>query len=157
MTDTDILELFDARIKRNPTAVTLMGKVKSVDEAAYTCVVDDDGVDVPEVRLRPVLDDKESLTIFPKPGTWALAVRLEDTEEWMLIAAGEALKYRIKQNDLVFEMDGNQILIEKTGANLMEIIKSICEACLQIVVIQGNNPDYTKLTDALTKVQLLLK
>jgi hypothetical protein len=157
MTDTDLLELFDARVKRNPAAVTLMGKVKSVDENEMTCVIDDDGFEIPEVRLRPVLDGNESLTIYPKAGSWCLAVRLEDTEEWMLIAAGEIDKYRIKQNDLVFEMDGQKFLIEKQGANLMEIIKGICEACMQIVVIQGNNPDYEKLTDALTKIQLLFK
>lgn len=157
MTDKDILDLFDQRVKRNPALVTLMGKVKSVDTSEMTCVIDDDGFEIPEVRLRPVLDNKESITIYPKVGAWALAVRLEDTEEWMLISAGEVAKYQIKQNDLVFEMDGEKFLLEKQGANLMEIIKSICEACLQIVVIQGNNPDYQKLTDALTKIQLLFK
>ncbi|MFT3750970.1 MAG: hypothetical protein QM768_21835 [Agriterribacter sp.] len=157
MTDTELLELFDARVKRNPALITLMGKVKSVDENEMTCVIDDDGFEIPEVRLRPALDGKESFTIFPKPGSWCLAVRLEDSEEWMLIYAGEIDKYQIKQNDLVFEMDGQKFLIEKQGANLMEIIKNICEACLQIVVIQGNGQDLQKLTDALTKIQLLFK
>lgn len=157
MTNTDVLALLDARIRRTPAAVTLMGKVKSVDENEMTCVIDDDGFEIPEVRLRPALDGKESLTIFPKPGSWSLAVRLEDTDEWMLIAAGEVDKYRIKQNDLVFEMDGEKFLIEKQDANLKDIIQSICEACLQIVVIQGNNPDYEKLVDALSKIQLLFK
>lgn len=157
MTDEEILALFDLRVKRNPAMVTMMGKVKSVDANEKTCVIDDDGFEIPEVRLRPVLDNKESVTIYPKVGAWALAVRLEDTDEWMLISAGEVDKYQIKLNDLVFEMDGEKFLIEKQGANLMEIIKSICEACLKIVVIQGNNPDYTKLTDALTKIQLLFK
>lgn len=157
MTDAEILAKLDERAKRNPALVTIIGTVKSVDANEMTCVLADDDFDIPEVRLRPVLDNKKSITIFPKVGAYAIAVRLEDTEEWMLIQAGEVDKYRIEQNDLVFEMDGQKFLIEKQGANLMQIIKSICEACLQIVVIQGNNPDYQKLKDALTKIQLLFK
>ncbi len=149
--------MWDARIRRIPSYVTIMGMVKSVDANEMTCVITDDDFDIPEVRLRPVLDGKKSITIFPKVGAWAIAVRIEDGEEWMLVQAGEVEKYRIEQNDLVFEMDGQKFLIEKTGANLLDILKNIIEACSQIVVIQGNNPNYQKLTDALTKAQLLFK
>lgn len=157
MTDQEIIELLIDRLKQNPPEITLLAKVKSVDEEEMTCVLVDGDVEIPEVRLRPVLDGKQSLTIFPKPGTWCLAVRLEDGDEWMLMAVGEVEKYRINQGNLVFEIEDGKLSVKNDTTDLLTVIKDICEACLQIVVIQGNNPDYVKLNNALTNVQTLLK
>jgi hypothetical protein len=70
---------------------TLLATVKSVDEAEQTCVLFDDDLEIDfyDVRLRPVLDGNTGLTLVPKVGAWALAIRVEDGDDWMLITASE--------------------------------------------------------------------
>lgn len=68
---------------------TMLATVLSVSEDDFTCVLQDDDngeLKYEDVRLRPVLDGNESVTIFPKAGTWALATRVEEDEDWMVIA-----------------------------------------------------------------------
>lgn len=90
-------------------APTMLAKVTSVDEAEKTCVLTDDQTNLPyeDVRLRPVLDATKSITLIPKVGTWALAVRIEDEDEWMVIAVGEADKILINSPEVIFN-DGNK-------------------------------------------------
>jgi hypothetical protein len=90
-------------------APTMLAKVTSVDEAENTCVLTDDQTNLPyeDVRLRPVLDATKSITLIPKVGTWALAVRIEDEDEWMVIAVGEADKILINSPEVIFN-DGTK-------------------------------------------------
>jgi hypothetical protein len=75
-------------------AQTILAVVKSVDEGAFTCDLIDDETELEffDVRLRPVLDGNSGITLIPKVNAWALAVRIEDGDDWMLIAAGEYSK-----------------------------------------------------------------
>jgi len=78
--------------------VTLLAQVKSVDEASLTCDLydDDSGLDFTDVRLQPVIDGNKSVVLIPKANTWALAVRVEDSDDWMVIACGEVDKWLLK-------------------------------------------------------------
>lgn len=95
--------LFDMSKGVGP-APTMLARVTSVSEAEKTCVLTDDQTDLPyeDVRLRPVLDATKSITLIPKVGTWALAVRIEDEDEWMVIAVGEADKILINSPEVIF-------------------------------------------------------
>ena len=108
------------------------------------------------MRLGPVLNEKESLTLFPKIGSYVLAVKIENDEDWMVVACDEVDKVRVIAGEMIFEMkDG--YLIKKGNDTLKEVIQLIIEAVQKIVVLQGTNPDYMKLTQALTKAQNILK
>jgi hypothetical protein len=132
-------------------APTILATVRSVDESSFTCVlVDDDGNVIPDVRLRPVLDGSESVTLVPAVDAWALAVRIENDEEWMLIAAGVITKTIVKIGTTTLQQTANGFEIKKGTASLKNILTNIIQATQQILVIYGNNPDYTKLTNALT-------
>lgn len=138
---------------------TLLGKVKSVNESEKTCVLHDDDtkLDYNDVRLRPVLDGKESITIFPKTGTWALAVRIESEDDWMIVAVGEASKWSLSVGTARIEQDSSGLLIRKGNDTLKDILQMIIESVQQIVVAQGTSPDYAKLIEAMLKVNNLLK
>jgi hypothetical protein len=138
---------------------TLLGQVKSVDENELTCDLYDEETAVVfyDVRLRPVLDGKESLTLIPKVDTWALAARIEDDDEWMIIAAGEIDRYRLSIGQTVIEQDSTGLLIAKQDDTLKQVLTLIVEAVQKIVVIQGTNPDLPKLSQALTKINNLLR
>lgn len=140
---------------------TILGKIKSVNEGEFTCVVTEtigeDELDIPDVMLRPVLDGNEGLTLFPKANTWALAIRVEGGEDWMLLAAGEYDKVKLKIGTAIIEQDSTGLLIKKGNDTLKQVIQNIIEATQQIVVLYGNNPDYGKLTTALTKLNNILR
>lgn len=82
---------------------SMLAQVKEVSEAEFTCTLYDEEstLEFFDVRLRPVLDGKECVTIMPKLDTWALAVRIEDSDEWMVVAVGEAQKIHIKCDEIV--------------------------------------------------------
>lgn len=99
-------------------APTMLAKVVSVNETNNTCVLDEDGMLVQDVRLTPVIDTGEGLTLYPKVNTWALAVRIENENDWYLIGCKEVFKYRLKINTLLFEVTGDGVKIEKGSDSL---------------------------------------
>jgi hypothetical protein len=114
---------------------TLLAQVRSVNEAAFTCDLYDDEsqLDFYDVRLRPVLDGKESVTIIPKIDTWVLAVRLEDSDDWMIVAVGEAQKVHIKCDEIVINGGTKGGLINWTDAKVQhDLVKQFIQAVKQL-------------------------
>ena len=66
MTIGDIRERLGDLVGSAGPAVSNIAKVKSVNENLATCVLEDeDGQEIPEVRLRPVLTGKKSFLQIP--------------------------------------------------------------------------------------------
>jgi hypothetical protein len=109
----EVRESLKRFVQRTGSSSTILATVKSVDAVNFTCVlVDDDSeAEYTDVRLRPVLDDKESITVFPKVGTWAVAIEIEDDGDWMVIAVGEADKWSLKIGDTTIVADSTGIVI----------------------------------------------
>lgn len=114
--------------------VSNIAQVKSVNEEECTCtLVDDDGQEFFEVRLRPVTGKNKSLLQIPKEGSFVLAVRIESSEEWMVVACDEVEKVQLivgKSELIVTEDDilmnggklGGLIKISELTAKLNEFI-----------------------------------
>lgn len=120
ITDEEFRQGLAAFIRRvSPAGSTLLAKVQSVDEGEGVCVLVDDSngseVVYPDVRLRPVVDGSEGITMYPNNDTWAVAVRIEDSEDWLLLAAGTMYKYRIKVGATTIELT-NDGLVMNGGA-----------------------------------------
>lgn len=137
---------------------TLLATVQSVNEAEFTCdLVDDDGLEFFDVRLRPVLDAKESITLVPKVDTWALAVRIEDGEDWMLIACGEVEKLLTKCDQVVYNGGTKGGLVNWPDAKAqIEKTNEVVQAIVQVfstwvpVPLDGGAALKTAMTTALT-------
>ncbi|NOS94532.1 MAG: hypothetical protein HOP30_21685 [Cyclobacteriaceae bacterium] len=126
-------------------APTMLARVKSVNETERTCVLVDDQTDLPyeDVQLRPVQDSTKSITLIPKVNTWALAVRIEDQDEWMVIAVGEADKILINSPEIIFN-DGNnggmvnwpdvKAELDKTN----EVVNALKQALTGFVPVAGD-------------------
>lgn len=128
---------------------TLICKVVSVNEDELTCIVDEDGVEIPDVRLQCVLNGKEGTTIIPKAGCFCLIVRLEDDAEWMLLAADEIDKYRITAGTMLFEMKQGKFMIKSGSENLGKCIDDLIEQ-IQLIYAPKN-------AAAITAIQLRFK
>lgn len=116
--------------KRYGPLNSVLAQVLSVDETEKTCVLDLDGIELPDVRLAPVINDNHSAIAFPAINSFVLAVRIEGDDDWMVIAADEITKYRVTIGDMVFEMDGEKFLLKKGEENLKKLVDDLFTAML---------------------------
>ncbi|MBT1702963.1 hypothetical protein [Chryseosolibacter indicus] len=122
---------------------TMIAQVKSVDEDAMTCELYDDesGLDFYDVRLRPVIDGKQSLTLVPKINSWVLAVRLEDSEDWMIIACGEFEKFKLSCDTI--EINGGEKggLVNWPDAKVqLDLVKQLITGLQNVLSTPINEP-----------------
>ena len=154
--DEQILQGLKKLAEQHGPLNTLLVQVLSIDEAAMTCDVIDDDVNIYDVRLRPVLNGNESITIFPKAGTWALIMKIEDDEAWQVISVDEADKVRLTTDTTEIEINEG-VLIKRGDDTLKQAMVLLIEAVEKIIVLQGTNPDRIKLAQSKAKVNNILK
>jgi hypothetical protein len=144
-----IREAFRKMAAHEGPVQTKLVQVTSVDEDEMTCIVLDDDIEINDVRLRNVLNDKESISIIPKINSWVLMQRLEEDEDWMVVAVDEIDKYRIVCGEMVFEMFDGKFLIQNGGENLGK--------CLDDLITQIQAIYAPKNTASITAIQTRLK
>jgi len=128
-TPEQIRKAFEEMAKKEGPAVSNIAKVKSVDETKATCVlVDENGMEIFDVRLRPVLTGNKSFILVPKVGSYVLAVRVEDDDDWMVIAADEIEKIGYYIGTAIFEMDSTGFLLKKENETLKKIMVDLVGA-----------------------------
>ena len=161
-TPDQIRESLKAMAKEHGPAVSNIAKVKSVDEEKAICVlVDEDGQEFFNVRLRPVLSGKKSFILVPKVGTYVLAVRVEDDDDWMVIAADEVTKVAYYVGQTQIELT-DKVHIEAGGENFADLVDQLFEAIGKMVFTTNvgptiklvNKPEFEAIR---TKFKTLLK
>lgn len=161
-TPEQIREGFKAMAKSDGPAVSNIAKVKSVDKTKATCVlIDEDGQEFFDVRLRPVLTGNKSFILVPKLGSYVLAVRVEDDEDWMVIAADEIEKIGYYIGNTIFELT-DKVHVEAGGENLANLMDQLFTAIGNMVFTTNvgptiklvNKPEFEALN---TKFKKLLK
>lgn len=124
-TAEQVREGFFDMASRYAPAVSNIAKVKSVNEQEATCIlIDEDEQEFPEVRLRPVLNGKKSFLQIPKVGTFVLAIRIEDDDQWMVIACDEIEKVVYYVGNSVFQID-DKFHFEANGKNLKDLMSRL--------------------------------
>lgn len=99
--------------------------VKSVNENEATCVlIDEDEQEYLDVRLRPVLTGKQSFIQIPKVGSYVLAIRIEDDEDWMVIASDEVEKFLWITTTAKVEIS-DKLLFEANNQNLLSLMERL--------------------------------
>ena len=111
--------------KRFGPQVSNIATVKSVNENEATCVlIDEDGQEYVDVRLRPVLTGKQSFLQIPKVGTQVLAVRIEDDDAWMILAHDETEKFLWITPNAKVEIS-DKLLFEANNQNLLALMERL--------------------------------
>lgn len=104
---------------------TNIAKVKSVNESDGTCIlIDEDDQEFLEVRLKPVLSKNDSFLQIPKIGTYVMAVRVEDDDDWMIIACEEVDKFLWLVGDTKLELT-DKICLEAGNQNLLSLMQRL--------------------------------
>lgn len=113
-------------------AATLIATVESVDQDQLTCVLTDDDLSIYDVRLRPVLNGNQSITMFPTIGSYVLAIRIDGDDDWMVMACDEIYKYRVVVAGSSFEMDGTTFLLKNENDNLKQLLNDLLQTILEM-------------------------
>tara|TARA_R110000868_G_scaffold52171_6_gene165044 strand:+ start:28896 stop:29387 length:492 start_codon:yes stop_codon:yes gene_type:complete len=161
-TPEQIRKAMEDMAKGHGPAVSNIAKVKSVDENKATCLlIDEDGQEIFDVRLRPVLTGKKSFILVPKVGSYVLAVRVEDDDDWMVIACDEIEKVGYYVGDTIVELT-DKVQISAGGENLATLIDGLFEAIGKMVFTTNTGPtiklvNKPEFEDLRTKFKTLLK
>ncbi|WP_267402799.1 MULTISPECIES: hypothetical protein [unclassified Chryseobacterium] len=121
-------------------AVSNIARVKSVDENKAICIlIDEDDQEYFDVRLRPVLTGNKSFIQIPKVGSYVLAIRVEDDEDWMVIACDEVEKFYWKVGNTNLELS-DKVHLEANGKNFAELVDKLFDAILQMKFTTNYGP-----------------
>ena len=104
-TEEDIRRDLSNALKGKP--VTVLAEVKSVDQTARTCDIDDDGVIMYGVRLQCITNGNTGIVIYPKTGCQVLCARIEESDYYSVVHASEIDKLEIKIQDKSLTADSN--------------------------------------------------
>lgn len=150
----DELSVFAARFA---PPVLFPATVLSYNSGDDTVSVKIGDATIDDVRLRSVIKSGNKTVFVPKVGTIVQIASINSSRQFIVIAVEEIDKELLVIGTVKMQIDSTGFLFEKGNDTLKIILQNIIEAVQQIVVLQGNNPDYIKLQTALTSVQNLLK
>lgn len=88
---------------------TLLGTVRDVDSDSRTCTIDDDGVEYYNVALQCITGNETGILVVPAIGAQALALRIEDSDTFAVVAVSEVHSCRIDIGGRSIEIDGNEV------------------------------------------------
>lgn len=133
LTPEQIREGLKKMAKDHGPAVSNIAEVKSVDVEKQTCVlIDEDGLELFDVRLRSVLNENKSILIVPKVGSYVLAVRVEDDDDWMVIGYDEIESFSYQTKKTVFAFDDKGFLLQKENETLKKLMTDLIAAIKNI-------------------------
>lgn len=110
--------------------------VTAIDEDTCTCSATVDELEITDVQLRAVIDDKKGFVIFPKVGSTILVQKLGDKEEFFVTMFSEIDGVLIQKDE-----DTLQLII----ADLADQLKAVSAELQKVVVAIGVTPDVPAL------------
>ncbi len=155
----ELLEsIFKGNINKFQFKAIAVGVAVNVNDT--TCDVERAGEPtLQDVRL--VAEDEEVNDYFlvqPKEGSVVVVGLYENNSATgVLLKTSEVQKVTIKIGETLFQAEAAGVTLKKGNDNLKQVHQLTIEAMMKVVVIIGNNPAYEKLTQALTKLNNILK
>lgn len=147
--------------------MVIPAQVTALHEADATVdVVDVDGNEIFEVRLRAAVDElQDGVTVFPSVDSWVLIANLGGSaSEWAVISTTEVEKVLIKTDACSLEIAADGVAINRGFENLKSVLNDMLAAIKLITVTCAapGSPSTTPLNFAAfdlleTRINNLLK
>lgn len=153
--EKEIKELLQKFSQQFGPVIIIEADVLSINEDD-TMVVELPGkIVIDDVRLKSVIKDGSFFKITPEIRSTVCIGRIGSSEEWILISTGNIQNMMVAFDSLIFRLREDGLYLKKGNDNIKEVFENIIESVMQIVVMNGNNPNYDKLQTALEKTQNL--
>lgn len=127
-------------------------QVLEVDESEFTCTILLDEVEIPEVRLRAVVSDNQSINVLPVVGSQVVVGKLAD-DDYIVIACDKVTMYQVTIGTTIFKLDSSGVLISKGTETLNKILTDLVNGILTIAAAK----DVPGITALLLRINDLLK
>jgi hypothetical protein len=131
-------------------------KVKAVNGLVCDCTPIDGDADIFDVRMI-AHDSTKFFVMIPKVDSYVV-VNFLNKQAAFISMVSEITEIKFKIGTTYYSADDTGFLIKKDNDTMKEMIQLMLEthqltieAVQQIVVLYGNNPDYSKLVQGLTK------
>lgn len=143
------MQVFSA--KHGPASI-LPATVLAVNDDDTIVIEFSDESQVDDARLKSVVKNGNKFLLVPAVGSIVQVARIENSDEYIVVAVDEISKLQVKIDTISVEATAAGIEIKKGEDSLKDVLTMMVEATQQIVVLQGNNPDYVKLQQAVLKI-----
>lgn len=139
----------------NTKRLFMTGKVKSVD--GESCVVEVDGLELTDVKLRAVINgNKEQVTVTPKVGSYVQIADLSNGEmrdtAVIKVSEVESISIITGNTDINISDDGisvnagdGKLKIMNGSQSLFDLIDSLITAITKLTVTTGTGPSGTPI------------
>jgi hypothetical protein len=106
-------------------------EVIDVDEQTDTVTVKlDTGLELDDVRLRSIIKDGSKWVLVPSIGSIVLIGRIDDTEEFVVVAVEDVSRIIAVVGSTRMELDKDGFLIRRGTDDLLKILKDLVDANL---------------------------
>jgi hypothetical protein len=158
LTTEQIKREMEAFVNRQAPAGIMQAKVVAVNEGEATVEVSlPGGALIPDARLRSVVKDGNRFVMLPAVGSEVLIGKIAGEDEYVVLAVEDVTDIISEVGTTTVSWDETGVLVQNAGDTLKQALTLIVEAVQQVVVMYGNNPNYVKLGQALTKINNILK
>lgn len=130
-------------------------RVKSINGLVCDCTPVDGDADILDVRL--IADENEEFFVLVPAVDSVVLVSFITKEAAYVSMVSKISEIKYKIGDAYYSVTQDGFLFQKGNDTMKQAMTLIIEAVQQIVVMYGNNPNYAKLTQALTKVNNILR
>lgn len=124
---------------------SMLARVISIDSDLNTCVVDDDGVEVYDVRLLPIVGENYGIIKIPAVGSYVLCIKIENTDEWKVESASKYDKLLITIGEQKIEI--TESITINNGDNGGLVISD--------AIVKKLNAIEDKVNDLISKLKLV--
>lgn len=118
----------------------------------YTCDIELDGVELPQVRLRAIVSDNYSLEILPVVGS-AVIVAMMGDDDFIVLACDQISSWRATTGTTVIGIDDAGVQISRGNETLEKILTDLVKAVLTVAA----SKDAASLIALKTRIKTLLK
>lgn len=157
LTAEQIKDEFGSFAAKFGPAVILPATVTAVNENDTIALLFSDDSTVDDARLKAVVNDGNKVLFIPAVGSNVLVAKIENSEEYIVIAVDEISDIIYVIDDVQYEISADGFLIKKGDDTLKDALVTFIEAVEAIIVMQGRNPDRIKLSEAKNKIQNILR
>lgn len=147
-------ETFSGRF--GPAAI-VPATVKGINDDDTISIELSDGSLIDDARLKSVVKDGNKVLLIPAVDSCVLVGKIDNSDEYVVLVVDEITEVQYVVGGVKMVMDATGFLFKKDSDTLKQALVLIVEALQPTVVIYGNNPIYTKLSQALVKINNLLK
>lgn len=152
-----IKEQFEHISSRFGPKTIVPGRVIAINEDDTIEVQFSDDSIVDDCRLKAVVKDGNKVLLIPAVDSIVLVGRIENSDEFIVVAVDEVSKMLMVVGSKKFELTSAGFLIASGDDTLKDVISLVIQAVQAVVVMQGRNPDYIKLQQAVTKLNNIMQ